>query len=913
NAKANQLAHVIVSYDLKPNSLVALYLDRSPQMVVAMLAVLKVGAAYVPVSAEYPASRVQFILDDTQTPLVLTQQHYLANLDQWISEAGRPVVLLDLDSDLLYDSLYGNAETSNLELAVNAADLAYVIYTSGTTGQPKGVSISHQNTLHLVAAQMDCFATTDCQRTLMFAAYVFDACVFELYVSILNGSTVYLCTESQRRDPVLLGSLIRQAQIEMATLPPTVLSLMDEKACTSLKPLVTAGESPSLALLERFARHCRVFNAYGPSEVTVCASAHQYQPGDLATNIGKAIANTRLYVLDNANLLVPVGVAGELCIGGAGLSCGYLNRPELNAERFIANPFATSDDIAKGYTRLYKTGDLVKLSPQGDLIYLGRNDFQVKIRGLRVELDEIISVLTDLPGVKQAVVIDVERHGRKSLAAYIVSLPGQSPNSTGLREQLADSLPDYMVPSTFTFIDSVPLTVNGKLDRPALPQTAIPDNNYVAPQNALQTQLCVIWQDLLGLEQVGIEDNFFTIGGDSIVSIQLVSRLRKAGFTLQVKDIFATPTINKLAIQLNQSSTDVQVNAEQGLLDGAFDLLPIQQWFFAQSLPSAHHFNQAFMLVLPSTSNNSTISTQQLEQALAELVAQHDILRAHFEPSEGGWQQCYNASAEPLVLKSQDIGLLNEAELQSKLTQWQTDFDYTNGPLWQGAHLTGFSDGTQRLWLAFHHLIIDVVSWRIIGEDLKQLLTGKKLTEKTSSYRQWVKAVQQYGKKSGETHVQEVAYWQQVTAGQHDWSTLCALPSQPSTNETITLPADLTDALLRHANQGYHTQINDLLLSALAIALKATFGFADNHIIVEGHGREAIDASLDASLDTTQTVGWFTTLYPLALTADDDIEQTIIQTKESLAAIPNKGICYGALVQTGHLTGILPPISFNYL
>ncbi|OTA15882.1 peptide synthase [Xenorhabdus vietnamensis] len=897
NQRANQLAGVIReryqqhNAPMPADTPIALYLDRSLDMVVSMLAVLKAGGAYVPISPEYPPERVQFILADTAAPCVVTQQQHFTALATYTQTFSEQPTLIAAD-DL---SITAGQPAENPAPINKPADLAYIIYTSGTTGQPKGVMIAHNNAAHLVTAQAELFGVAKRKKALMFAAYVFDASVSELFLSLLHGLTVYICSETGRNAPAV-AALIQREGIEIATLPPALLKLLIGTELPSLQLLVTAGESPSLDFLEYFSQHTDVLNAYGPTEVTVCATGKRYQRGDIATNIGRAINNIRLYVLDSHGNLSPIGVPGELYIGGAGLARGYLNQPELTAERFVANPFATAEDKAKGYTRLYKTGDLVRWQPNGELEYLGRNDFQVKIRGYRIELGEIESALTSHPQVKQAVVIDHEHKGNKVLVAYLVT--DEELSDEILIEHLSARLPEYMLPASFTRIKSVPLTLNGKLDRRALPEPVWGNrDNYIAPRNELETQLCAIWQEVLGLEQVGIEDNFFRIGGDSIISIKLVSRLRQAGFSLQVKLIFEAPTVTRLAQLLTQSSSTVTVIAEQGLLRGEFGLLPIQQDFFNWNLSSPCHWNQAFMIRLPGN-----ISYAAIKQALTVLTERHDMLRAYFVTTEQGYHQCYSERIPSWLtaLLHCDISKLNEAEQHQQLTQWQSGFDYNNGPLWQAAHLTGYTDGSARLFFSFHHLIIDVVSWQIIAEDMRRLLQGETLPVKTSSYRQWINALHHYAQQ----HQHEIPYWQQVMTGNHDH-----FVSGKTSQHILNISAELTDILLHEANAGYHTEINDLLLSALTLALQAVFSRPVNHILLEGHGRETIDNTLDIS----ETVGWFTTLYPVRLAMQDDIVETIIHTKEMLRAVPNKGIGYGSLRQAGYLAGNLPTIGFNYL
>ncbi|WP_228005720.1 non-ribosomal peptide synthetase [Xenorhabdus sp. BG5] len=887
NQRANQLARVIrerfQQYNdapLQADTPIALYLDRSLEMVISILAVLKAGGAYVPISPEYPPERVQFILQDTGSLCVLTQKRHLATL------AGSPISIAADDQTIIRDQ-----SVENLVPVNKPTDLAYIIYTSGTTGQPKGVMIEHKNVAHLVAAQAELFDITKRKKALMFAAYVFDASVSELFLSLLHGLTVYLCSETERNAPAV-AQLIQREGIEIVTLPPAILKLLVGTKLSSLQLLVTAGESPSLNFLDYFSHHCDVVNAYGPTEITVCATGKRYQHGDIASNIGKAVNNVRLYVFDKQDNLSPIGASGELYIGGAGLARGYLNHPELTAERFVPNPFATPEDKANGYTHLYKTGDLVRWLPNGELEYLGRNDFQVKIRGYRIELGEIESALTSHPQIKQAVVIDREHKGNKVLITYLVTDSTLSDDT--LIRYLSTRLPNYMLPANFTRIESIPLTLNGKLDRRALPEPKWENrDSYIAPRNDLETQLCAIWREVLGLERIGIEDNFFRVGGDSIISIKLVSRLRRAGFSLQVKSIFEAPTVERLAQLLTQTSSHVSVVAEQGLLNGEFGLLPIQQDFFNWNLSSPHHWNQAFMIRLPGN-----ISHAAIEQTLIALTERHDMLRAHFINTEQGYRQCYPTGIPPWLptLPHCDFNELD----QQQLTQWQSGFNYCTGPLWQAAHLTGYSDGSARVFFAFHHLIIDVVSWRIIAEDMRRLLQGETLPAKTSSYRQWVNAVHRYA----EHHQQEILYWQQAMAENHVYSA-----SHEMSQHRLSVSAELTDILLREANAGYHTEINDLLLSALTLALQTIFSHPVNHIMLEGHGREAIDNTLDVS----ETVGWFTTTYPVRLVMQDNIAETIIHTKEMLRAVPNKGIGYGALRQAGYLSEDLPIIGFNYL
>ncbi|MCM0151737.1 amino acid adenylation domain-containing protein, partial [Photobacterium galatheae] len=845
------------------------------------------GAAYVPVSPDYPVERSAFILEDTRAPLVITHAPQRASVDALLS-GGHDTRMILADSEALTE-----LPDSNLDSGPSPEDLAYVIYTSGTTGQPKGVMVAHQsagNTLQSMKAVYDFDLSGS--RVSCFSQYTFDVSVSEMLNSLLFGGELHLLGESYRRDPHLLSAYIDAQALNILYVPPVVLAALPQKQHATLKTILFAGESCDPEACLHWHQHYALYNFYGPTETSIYAAGKLTERRNL-NEIGKPINNTQLYVLDDNQQLLPLGAVGELYIGGAGLARGYLNRPVLTAERFIDNPFATDADKAKGYTRLYRTGDLVRWLPDGNLEYLGRNDQQVKIRGYRIELGEIASVLSAEPSVQQAVVIDLDREGSKVLAAYVVPADGDV-DTESLRQSLSAQLPEYMVPSSITLIDQVPLTINGKLDRRALPAPVwVSEDSFRAPRNALEAQLCQVWQQVLGVAQVGIDDNFFRLGGDSIVSIQLVNKLRQAGLSLQVKTLFDHPTISMLAGALSEAQTAVEMLTEQGELTGSFGLLPIQQWFFGCDWPSPQHWNQAFMVRLPGE-----MAPVDIERALAALAAQHDCLRTCFVQTAEGYEQCYLPVGRQPALQTLDVRGVDDASLQQYLTDLQRGFDYHAGNVWQAAHLTGYADGSARLFFAAHHLVIDAVSWRLIAEDMRLLLAGEVLPAKTSSYRQWVETVRHYG----ETHSEEVAYWSSVLSVPAPELAPAAL----SEHRAALSPA-MTSALLSQAGQGYHTQVNDLLLSALAIALSETFGQAENSILLEGHGREAIDERIDLS----RTVGWLTTMYPVRLTSAPAMADTIIQTKEMLQAIPNKGIGYGALAD--QLSQPLPRVSFNYL
>jgi len=922
NARANQLAHAIRDkyaaehqQPMMQDTLIGLYFDRCIDMVVAMLAVQKAGGAYVPISPQFPMERRAFILQDTNAALLITQAKQSSTVDAMFGEHDFSVAVMLADDDAYYRDAARVTKVA-LPFELQPTDLAYVIYTSGTTGKPKGALMQHLGAVNYVAAQHARCYGDECEKVLWFASYVFDASILEIFYSLSYGMTGYMCTDEQR-NPEGVAQMLLEHGVHFTFQTPALLKQLIGSQFPELKVLMIGGEAPGAEVMEYFSHQTCAMNVYGPTETTVIVTMHEYQTGDSAKVIGRPLNNVRLYILDDGLNPVPHGTIGELYISGPGLARGYLNRPELNERTFLPNPFVSQQERDEGYGRMYRTGDLVRYDRKHSVEYQARADNQVKIRGYRIELGEIEARLVDIVGTGKAIVIDRKRDGNAYLAAYVVQEP-DSPelNADALVERLGQSLPDYMIPATFTAIDAIPMTINGKIDKRALPEPEwVSADSYVAPRTELETQLCGIWQEVLSLPQVGIDDNFFRIGGDSIISIQLVSKLRAAGFELQVKAIFEAPTVAQLAAWLEGGAEHIKVIAEHGELTGEFALLPVQEWFFQQQFAAPHHWNQSFTVQLPEA-----VDEAQIETALTALAQRHDMLRCRYMADElGDWSQTYYPESAIGRLQHIDLTGTDTEKLEARLTAIQASLDYQSGPLWQAVQLTGYNDGRSRLILMLHHLIVDAVSWRILATDLMLLLTNQALPAKTSSYRQWVSAVRHYGEtilNDGE----QLPYWRSVVEDsvpvENDIAAELApnqqLADLPEQNIPLSFDTELTKQLLSSANQGYQTEINDLLLAALTKALALTFHRSVNHICLEGHGREHIDATLDVS----QTVGWFTSMYPVRLSNHLGLEDTIIYTKEMLRAIPDKGLGYGALCVSADddaLKQSLPKISFNYL
>ncbi|WP_192247455.1 non-ribosomal peptide synthetase, partial [Mesorhizobium caraganae] len=553
NARANRLAHHLIALGVKPDQPVAICLERSPAMVVGLLAILKAGGAYLPLDPAYPCARLRQVLEDAAPRLLLCDAAGRTALG---AEALADVSVVDLETAT---PAWAELPASNPDpraLGLTARHLAYVIYTSGSTGTPKGVMVEHHNLINLGLAQIGLFGVCSNSRVVQFASFGFDASAWELVMAFGSGAALHLPADELRQASNKLSDYLRSEAITHATLPPALLQASRDPGCLASQVLILAGELPKAELVRSLAS-ASIVNAYGPTEATVCATVWNC-PADFdgsVVPIGRPIANTRIYLLDAHGQPVPFGAVGELYIGGAGVARGYLNRPELTAERFIASPFVEGD-------RLYRSGDLARYLPDGNLEFLGRNDEQVKIRGFRIEPGEIAARLVEHAWVHEAVVVArQDRAGDKQLVAYVVCAPEAGSDDEdgsglagGLRAHLGARLPDYMVPSAFVRLSALPLTVNGKLDRKGLPAPA--DDAYAraayeAPQGAVETALAEIWAELLGVERVGRHDHFFELGGHSLLAVQVLSRASDLGLNFSAADLFQAPVLKELASKIH--------------------------------------------------------------------------------------------------------------------------------------------------------------------------------------------------------------------------------------------------------------------------------------------------------------------------------------------------------------------------
>ena len=901
DARANQLAHKLIELGVGPEVRVGVAMQRSDALIVALLGVLKAGGAYVPLDPDYPADRVVYMLEDSRAQVLLTEAQLLAELPRTQAQV------------LLIDQLAGYPLTAPASQAA-PDNLAYVIYTSGSTGKPKGVAITHSNVLALVHWSQEVYSQEDIQGVLASTSVCFDLSVWEIFVTLANGGSLILA-----RNALELPDLPARDQVRLINTVPSAINalLRAGQIPDSIRIINLAGEPLKQSLVENLYHQAaveHVYDLYGPSEDTTYSTWARREVAGQA-NIGRPLHNTQSYLLDADLQPVPTGVAAELHLAGAGITRGYLGQAAMTAEKYIPNPFSTNGE------RLYRTGDLTRYRADGVIEYAGRIDHQVKIRGFRIELGEVEARLLALGDIREAVVLAQEVCGSLQLVAYATT-PGPLGDAMAqkllrdtLKYQLKEHLPDYMVPSHWVFLTNLPLTPNGKLDRKALPA---PDASqalhaYVAPQNNLQQRIASIWQDVLKVAKIGLNDNFFELGGDSIISFQVVSRARQAGIHFTPKDLFQHQTIQGLASVAKNHGQGLAI--DQGPITGGAPLLPIQHLFFDTDIPERHHWNQS-VLLKPATH----LELPLLEQALDALIQHHDAMRLSFHQADHGWRAEYRPTTPSVLWQTQ---IDDTTQLQSLGDDAQRSLNLQDGPLLR-AVLVGLKDGSQRLLLAIHHLVVDGVSWRILFDDLqlayRQLQAGQtiRLPEKTSAYKTWGEKLQAYGQH--DVLQQELSYWeQQLDTASHDLPHANPdgnLSHSQATTVDIQLNKTLTQQLLQVAPAAYRTQINDLLLTALTLAVSQWTTRDDVVIQLESHGRE----SLFDDIDLTRTVGWFTSLHPVKLTAHQDLGEAIKQVKEQLRAVPEKGIGFGVLrylgdAQTRERLGALavPRITFNYL
>ncbi|WP_201406939.1 non-ribosomal peptide synthetase [Mycobacterium paraintracellulare] len=894
---SNRLGHLLAGHGVGPGDCVAVLFPRCADAIVSMLAVLKTGAAYVPIDPAHASSRMDFVLSDAAPSAVITTAELRPRLE------GHDVFVVDVH-DPAVDSQPSTALPNPAP-----ENVAYIIYTSGTTGTPKGVAIPHLNVTWLTES-LDAALPPGNVWTQSHSSS-FDFSVWEIFGALLRGRRLLVVPESVASSPQDFHDLLVAEEVSVLTQTPSAVAMLPAEGLESTA-LVVAGEACPTDVVDRWAAPGRVMiDAYGPTETTVCASiSTPLTAGSPVVPIGSPIAGAAMFVLDKWLQPVPAGVVGELYLAGRGVGHGYVRRPGLTASRFVANPFGGPG------ARMYRTGDLVCWGPDGQLQYLGRADEQVKIRGYRIELGEIQAVLAGLDGVDQAAVIAREdRPGDKRLVGYVTG----TADPAALRAQLAEKLPPYMVPTAVMVLDALPLTGNGKLDKRALPSPEYTASEYRAPADAIEEILADIYAQVLGVERVGVDDSFFDLGGDSILSMQVVSRARAAGVICRPRDVFVEQTVARLA-----RVSEVAVDGDLGAADegiGPVVATPIMRWLQTIDGP-IDEFNQAMVLAAPAG-----VSADDVAVVLQALLDRHPMLRLRVQDDgAGGWSlEAPEAGSVQAGDCLRTVDTLSDADLVEARSRLNVADGVMVSAVWASA--------TSQLALIIHHLAVDGVSWRTLIEDLNIAWVQHHnaqpvaLQAPGTSFARWSSLLAEHAKDPAV--LEQAGAWQEVVA------TPPALPAAGPEDTyanagqlSASLDVETTRLLLGEVPAAFHAGVQDILLIAFGLAFTEFLGSVGTAtpigIDIEGHGRNEEIAS---RVDLSRTVGWFTTKYPAALSitgglnwskvaaGDAALGAVIKDAKEQLRALPD-GLTYGLLrylnTEVG-LQGPDPVIGFNYL
>ncbi|MFS1514462.1 amino acid adenylation domain-containing protein [Chengkuizengella sp. SCS-71B] len=905
NEKANHLALLLRKEGVKADSIVAIMQERSMELVIAMLAILKAGGAYLPIDPEYPVERVDYILQDSGADILLTQSIFKSEMDTKLK-------MIELEQP---ESMKNEAENPKIQNRVD--HLSYIIYTSGSTGKPKGVMVEHQNVVRLVK-NTNYVSFDEGDRILQIGAQVFDACTFEIWGALLNGLELYIVDQFTILSPNKLEEAFKKYKITTIFLTSpffTQLSQYKPEMFAGIKTLLVGGDVISPKNMNEVRKKCpglQWVHVYGPTENTTFSTYFNVDEDyDVNIPIGFPIHNSTSYIVDQYGKLVPIGVPGEIWVGGDGVARGYKNLEELTSTQFITDPFAPSG-------KLYRTGDMAKWLPDGSIEFIGRIDKQVKIRGFRVEVGEIESQILTHPYIEETVVVVYEQNQSKSLCAYIVLEKELS--LFEVKEYLKERLPEYMVPSSFVFMDKLPLNPNGKIDRKALPEPKLNiEQEIIPPTTELEEILVEIWENVLGLEPIGTHHNFFELGGDSIKAIQMISKLNSQGYTVTVKDLFQNPEIIKLSkyVQLEKRE------ANQGIVENDVELSPIQKWFFESDFTEKQYFNQAVMLY-----RKDGFDVETLQKAFTKIVHHHDALRMIYPKNEGKFKQFNRGLEGPLfdlTVEEISVGEEYEYHIEKSVERIQSSMNLEQGPLVKlGLFKTNEGD---HLLIVIHHLVIDGVSWRVLFEDLTstymQVMRNEtlQLPKKTDSYLKWTNELKEIANDTKFLR-KEKAYWNKFES-----SNIIPIPKdneqverkvKDNRTSKFHLSVEETTTLLTSVHKAYNTEMNDILLCALGLAMKKWTGENQFVISLEGHGREEIVKGINIG----RTIGWFTSIYPVQLNMEHstNLSNQIKHLKEELRQIPNKGIGYGMMkyltsddTKAKITLGIDPEISFNYL
>ncbi|MBO0454909.1 non-ribosomal peptide synthetase [Candidatus Enterococcus murrayae] len=884
NNRCNALGKTLQDFGVKKNQTVAIMMDRSIDMIVAIYGILKAGAAYLPLDPSHPKERISFILDDSNTKVILTN----LKSDRAKFESIKTIDLTD----------YQTVSSVSPERDTKPNDLAYVIYTSGTTGTPKGVMIEHEGVVNLANWLYNYGKYTSETVVLQNFNYIFDGSVPEIFSCGLFGNTLEILSEEAIKDPQQL--LERWSGKQITMVPSMFRAVMEYAKSTnqleklnSFDRIYVAGEALDRELLKTYcsipgSKLDRFHNNYGPTEATVCATSSGFENWNGKTvSIGKPIKDVRIDIFQEETEC-GIGVAGELCISGIGVARGYLNRPDLTEKSFVKNPLTGE--------RMYRTGDLACWLEDGQIQYLGRSDDQVKLRGYRIEIEEIENHLRKRNEIQDAQVKVIEEISGSYLCGYV--LGSDQFDEEQILSSLSEVLPHYMVPSRIVRLLEFPRSSSGKIDKKALPKPEKKSNEeYSLAKTRTEKRITKVFEEILGVKNPSIEDSFFELGGDSIKAIRVVSKIREAGFDISVREIMQERTISNISLKVKPMKN---LGIYEQIDEGTVPLGQMQKAFFNAKLTRPDRFAMALLLKADHQMNRSIV-----DESMNELVKYHDQLRAKFTGTSGfvrskdKSENCFE-----LVENSMPTNLSEEKWVSQKCKELYDTLNLQNNELIKLSllHTKKYS----YIFFLFHHLVVDGVSLRILMDDFRTIydykIRGKeaKLPKKTVAFNQWVETVDQYKTNISD---KEKEYWQKIDESiEKDFYPENNQEKVPAKCK-FKLSKEYTEKLQKKVNGAYHTEINDVLLSALGMSLEKVFKKRQFSMLLESHGRQH-EKTL---LENDRTVGWFTTTYPIILKVEKNIRKQIRETKEYLRRVPNSGMNYSA-------TGSKKPLfTFNYL
>ncbi|MFZ1289537.1 MAG: amino acid adenylation domain-containing protein [Melioribacteraceae bacterium] len=916
-------ANYLISSGIKRNDFVGVFLDRGIESIISIISILKINAAFIPLDIKYPKDRLEYILEDSRINYVICSSENKGRITDKIQK---------IEFDNLDFMNEFNQQDLTFQNHYDPIYPAYIIYTSGTSGKPKGVVLSRSNLNSFINCAVSDYNLTENDSILQFASLSFDTCLEEIFPILFVGGKLILRNDEMISDNEIFLKSIEKGKITILDLPTAFWQQLTNDMLVKglnfheqLHSIIIGGEKASkeiyLKWFNKFGQRINLLNTYGPTETTVVATMWSSKDHLIEyfneLPIGKNLSNTEVYILDTNLNQVPIGIVGELYIGGNGVASHYLNDSYQTAQKFIPNPF--SNELG---SKLYRTGDLVRLLSSDNIEYIGRNDHQIKIRGFRVELTEIENIINSLNFIKEAVVVKITDNNRDLLICYYTTNLSDEKSYQELTSAIKGKLPDFMIPNSFILIEKIPVTLSGKIDRRKLENKKLVQTNKskekVLPETEREIILYQIWQDVLGKENFGITDNFFELGGDSIIGIQIISKARQKGINIKPVNLFQYQTIREIA---SIASENEIIIAEQGIVSGEFSAIPIQQIFLKSAFQNQNHWNQSLLFKI-----DQELNIEFLKGTIELLLKHHDALRIRLCLTNKSnlkiTEQIEDSYFEYFEIENVDNKI---QEIENNCIKIQKSLDIINGPIFKVAYFK-LSANESRLLLVSHHLAIDAVSWRFLLEDFQNVYSSFSLAKeinlppKTTSFKDWAIKLEEYAQSKELKN--EFSHWKNL-ALDYDYSLenkkIDNNQERNSENINITFSNDITKNLIEIVNKKFNTKLPEILLTAVIRSYSVWKGKRKLTIFLESHGRENIFENIDLS----RTVGWFTTIYPIVLNLKKsvNVEESVVLVKDQIRAIPNEGLGFGVLrylSKNDEIINVLKVfdnvgITFNYL